>query len=191
MANPFDMLGINPNASENEIKEAYKKRVREHSGDEAYLYELDKAYDEIIMMKNNSGQSNNTYYSPNYDDFGDIRAKLNAGRIDDAEMLLDGIPSSRRNAQWYYLKGCVMQTRGWLESAAEYFKAAYEAEPSNSEYKEAYNRTNRSQRGEYGTHTNIQRERGGCFNSPCDLCSSLLCADCCCECMGGDLIRCC
>ena len=30
---------------------------------------------------------------------------------------------------------------------------------------------------------------GGC--SACDLCSGLICADCCCECMGGDLIRCC
>ena len=30
---------------------------------------------------------------------------------------------------------------------------------------------------------------GGC--STCDICSGLMCADCCCECMGGDLIRCC
>ena len=27
--------------------------------------------------------------------------------------------------------------------------------------------------------------------SGCDMCSGLLCADCCCECMGGDFIRCC
>ncbi|HBN81189.1 MAG TPA: molecular chaperone DnaJ, partial [Ruminococcaceae bacterium] len=27
--------------------------------------------------------------------------------------------------------------------------------------------------------------------SACDACSSLICADCCCECMGGDLIPCC
>ena len=25
----------------------------------------------------------------------------------------------------------------------------------------------------------------------CDMCSGLICADCCCECMGGDLISCC
>ena len=30
---------------------------------------------------------------------------------------------------------------------------------------------------------------GGC--SACDVCTTLYCADCCCECMGGDLIRCC
>ena len=30
---------------------------------------------------------------------------------------------------------------------------------------------------------------GGC--NACDMCSSLICADCCCECMGGDLISCC
>ncbi|NCU32158.1 MAG: molecular chaperone DnaJ, partial [Candidatus Moranbacteria bacterium] len=27
--------------------------------------------------------------------------------------------------------------------------------------------------------------------TPCNVCSSLICADCCCECMGGDLISCC
>ncbi len=30
---------------------------------------------------------------------------------------------------------------------------------------------------------------GGC--NTCDMCSGLLMADCCCECMGGDLIPCC
>ena len=29
----------------------------------------------------------------------------------------------------------------------------------------------------------------GC--SVCDICNGLICADCCCECMGGDLIGCC
>ena len=33
--------------------------------------------------------------------------------------------------------------------------------------------------------------RGGRGMTPCDCCTSLLCADCCCECMGGDLISCC
>ena len=32
---------------------------------------------------------------------------------------------------------------------------------------------------------------GGGNVSGCDVCTSLICADCCCECMGGDLIRCC
>ena len=30
---------------------------------------------------------------------------------------------------------------------------------------------------------------GGC--NACDMCQGLICADCCCECMGGDLISCC
>ncbi len=189
MDNPFNVLGVNSNADESEIKKAYKEKLIAHQGDEAYISQINNAYDEIILMRNSDSQSNNYVNFTNSDSFGDIRAKLNAGRIDDAEVLLDGIPASMRNAAWYYLKGIVMQKRGWLESSAEYFKAAYEAEPSNKEYKSAYENTQRSKQGSYGTHT--VNERGGCFNSPCDLCSSLLCADCCCECFGGDLIRCC
>ncbi len=37
------------------------------------------------------------------------------------------------------------------------------------------------------------RGSSSCCSSsgPCDICSILCCADCCCECMGGDLIACC
>ena len=62
-------------------------------------------------------------------------------------------------------------------------------DPGNAEYREALNRMNRYAGGfgqnPYRTGDNM----GGC--SDCDVCQGLVCADCCCECMGGDLIRCC
>ena len=39
----------------------------------------------------------------------------------------------------------------------------------------------------YGGSSNYNQ--GGC--SSCDVCQGLICADCCCECLGGDLISCC
>ncbi|HAQ40180.1 MAG TPA: molecular chaperone DnaJ, partial [Clostridiales bacterium] len=41
---------------------------------------------------------------------------------------------------------------------------------------------------------NTYRQRSynyGSSNSSGDCCMQLICADCCCECMGGDLISCC
>ena len=59
------------------------------------------------------------------------------------------------------------------------------------EYRAAYNQlmwqrnTGTNRQGPYRT----QGQTNGC--NGCDMCSGLICADCCCECMGGDLISCC
>ncbi|MCQ2471994.1 MAG: J domain-containing protein [Clostridia bacterium] len=190
MLNPYEVLGVNQYASEEEIKRAYKEKARQYSGDIAMLNDLDIAYDTIIMNLHRNGATNNgNYYA--YDDFSDIRERLNAGRIDDAETLLDGIPVGRRNAEWFFMKGTIQQRRGWLESAAESFQRATQLDPSNREYRNAYENISRSRSGNFGTHNTDYKENSGCLNSPCKLCSSLLCADCCCECFGGDFIRCC
>lgn len=194
--NPYQVLRLDSSASLNDVKNAYRNMARIYNGDVAKMREIDAAYDAIVMGANgsqqNSGYTSNSYSytSDNASDFGDIRAKLNNGRIDDAEMLLDGIPINGRNAEWYYLKGTIQHRRGWLESAAESFKMAHEKEPSNPEYDAAYKQLNREKGGEYRKERREQNENKGC-SDPCQLCEALMCADCCCECMGGDLIRCC
>ena len=121
-------------------------------------------------------------------DYSDIRAKINSGRLDDAQTLLDGMPEYGRDAQWYYLKGTIQQKRGWLEEAAKNFATASNLDPSNNTYKMAYNKINNARTGGYRTERR-QKEKGGC--SGCDICTGLICADCCCECFGGDIIPCC
>lgn len=197
MKNPYEVLGVTSSASMDEIKRAYRDKARQFSDDQAKMNELNDAYDFII--NNLSGNRTDTSYTDggfgaNYatgqtSEFGDIRAKLNSGRIDDAELLLDGIPYQRRNAEWYYLKGTIQHRRGWLESALESFRKAKEMEPGNSEYEAAYNQLERESKGDFRKSKQGDDSDGCC--SPCNICSSLMCADCCCECMGGDLIRCC
>lgn len=193
MNNPYEVLGINQSASLDEVKNAYRHMARMYNADPMKMKEIDAAYDAIIMGNGSSAQSSyggeNYQYTQSASDFGDIRAKLNSGRIDDAEMLLDGVPINNRNAEWYYLKGTIQHRRGWLESAAESFRAAYEKEPSNPEYEAAYRQLNKEKSGSFRSERQ-QSDNSGC-SDPCKICEGLLCADCCCECMGGDLIRCC
>ena len=196
MKNPYEVLGVTSSASMDEIKRAYRDKARLYSENQTKMDELNDAYDFIInnlsSNRTDSSYSENSYGSAagQTSEFGDIRAKLNSGRIDDAEMLLDGIPYQRRNAEWYYLKGTIQHRKGWLESALESFQKANELEPGNTEYEAAYNQLKRESKGDFRKSRQDDDSDGGCC-SPCNICSSLMCADCCCECMGGDLIRCC
>lgn len=62
--------------------------------------------------------------------------------------------------------------------------------PTNPEYQAALNQMQRQRSGFNGyRQPGTTGRTGGC--SACDMCSGLICADCCCECMGGDLINCC
>ena len=197
MRNPYEVLGLDSSASMDQVKTAYREMARRYNADPVAMKELDEAYDTIVMRQSGSGGAGYTEYeqdsyqqqSSQTSEFGDIRAKLNGGRIDDAEMLLDGIPIQRRNAEWYYLKGTIQHRRGWLESAAESFQRAHELDPSNPEYDAAYKQLNREKKGTF-RQERTERDNSGC-GDPCNICSGLMCADCCCECMGGDLIRCC
>lgn len=189
---PYIVLGIPRGASPEQVNAAYRELMRQcPPTDERRANELNEAYDAIMMNFGSQGgynAGNYTYAGNTNADYSDIRAKINAGRLDDAQVLLDGIPEWNRDAQWYYLKGTVQQKIGWLEEAEKNFAAACEKDPYNDTYKAAYNKVRNASTGGYRT---ARRSSGNSGCSGCDICQGLLCADCCCECMGGDLIPCC
>jgi len=195
MRNPYEVLGVPQGATKEQINAAYRELLRRYQAadNQAMITELNEAYDSVIMGANSSSGSGHTSYSGySYGgnaDYSDIRAKINSGRLDDAQILLDGIPDGSRDAQWYYLKGTIQQKRGWLEEAAKNFATASNMDPANNTYRMAFNKVNNARSGGYRTERRRDGERSGC--SGCDICSSLICADCCCECFGGDLIPCC
>lgn len=197
---PFEVLGIPQGADDNTVKNAYRELARRYSvngetPDGAKMREIDDAYDSIILSRTGGGSSSQqssysqqSYQSYSAPSFGDIRAKLGAGKVDEADALLDNVPVGQRTAEWYYLKGTVSHRRGWLEDAASNFERAYRQEPNNAEYRRAYENVTSDRSGGYRTERRTEKSTG-C--SACDMCSGLLCADCCCECMGGDCIPCC
>lgn len=204
MSDPYKVLGVSPYDTDEKIKLAYKELAKKYHPDnydssplsdlaEEKMKEINEAYDQIMdeRRKKRTGDyssyysSSNNYKSSNYND---VRNLIMSGRIIDAEQILDGVNEAQRDAEWYFLKGTVLYKKGWLEEAYNNFNRACNMDPGNQEYKAAVNQINNQRNGVYGGY-NPATANSGC--SGCDICTSLMCADCCCECMGGDLIRCC
>jgi len=201
MKNPYEVLGISPDATDEEVKTAYRNMARKYHPDnytdnplsdlaQEKMQEINEAYDAIARQrKAQGGHTNGGYRAPGGTGgrYSDIRRMIEQNRITDAEMLLDGIPSQSRDGEWYFLKGSVLYKKGWLEEAYRHFSTACNMDPANAEYRAAFQRVqNARQTGGYRT-----AQTGGETCTACDVCQTLWCADCCCECMGGDCIRCC
>lgn len=207
MMDPYKVLGVSPNATDQQVKEAYRELAKKYHPD-AYadnpladlasekMKEINEAYDTIMNMRRLGYNQGNRYGSSNSgaSQFADIRRLINENRTVEAEELLDGIPPQSRDAEWHFLKGSIQYKKGYLDSAYTYFSTACRMNPTNAEYAAALNTLNYQRMG--GTYPG--RNGGyrmdatpivGC--SPCDLCCGLMYADCCCECLGGDLIDCC
>ena len=205
MKNPYEVLGVSTNATDAEIKAAYRELAKKYHPDKYInnpladlaaekMKEINDAYDALINKKNSSGYSSGAgSQSSSYQNGGNafynrVRMALNNGNLAEAESLLNSVSENNRDAQWHYLMGVLCLRRGWYDMANQHFSRAVTLDPYNAEYQNAKNSMNNAS-GAYRNMGNMGGYNSGC--SGCDVCTSLLCADCCCECMGGDLIRCC
>ncbi len=196
MRNPYEILGLPDGAPIEEVKSAYKQLAGRYQADGSpesnrMMDEINAAYDSIVMGTGSSHQGNTYTGFKSTSDYSDIASKIRAGRLEDATILLDGIPEESREAQWYFLKGTVFQKSGWLEEAARHYETAHNLDPENKTYKAAFDRVTNARSGGYRT---ARRQSRTGKNSTCtatNCCCSLLCADACCECFGGDIIPCC
>ena len=91
-----------------------------------------------------------------------------------------------RNAEWNYLMGVCYVNMGSIGQGIQFIKNAVNMDPGNFEYRNFYNQVANMQNAYTQRAYNY---RGG--NSSADCCTQLICADCLCECLGGDLISCC
>ena len=217
--NPYDVLGVSPSASDDEIKKAYRDLTRKYHPDanvdnpladlaEEKFKEVQEAYD-TIMHERSSGSSGSYSYggsssgsSGSYSYGGsssqggapDPRLQaavnyINSRRFREALNTLDQVPE--RSALWYYLSGCANAGLGNNVLARDHAAQAVNMEPNNLQYRQLLNQLDFSSRRYQNSPYGNGYGTGG--YSSCgtgNICCDLCIADQLCECMGGDLCSC-
>ena len=195
MNDPYSVLGVSPDASDEEIKRAYRELARKYHPDnyqnnpladlaEEKMKAINEAYDAITKQRSgrNSGGYQSSYQQSGYQQrqgqsagtsvYARARQAINLGNLTQAEQLLQSVPG--QDAEWHFLMGSIAYRKGWLDEAMQQYQMACNMDPGNLEYRQAYNMM--CQGGQayrpYGYTT------GGMDS--CDCCTTLLCLNCLC-----------
>ena len=155
MKNPYEILGVSSDASESQIRSAYREKAaalgasqyigREMPDDIAReMKELDEAYDTVINLRRLQGNARRNYYSAEkssdrysylYDEIGRL---LDDGDFYGADRKLDDIPFADRGALWHYLKGRSLLGMNKPDEAEPHFSEATRIDPDDPDFSEAY-----------------------------------------------------
>ena len=163
MEDPYKVLGVSPDASDDEIKRAYRKLAKKYHPDlnpgdqEAArkMQEVNQAY-ERIKNPEKTYQSGQNGYGGYYDPFGGAYGQqthsgtqsgdqyqnaayqyIRFHRFREALNALDNC--KERNARWYYLSALANNGLGNQVMALEHIRRAVSMEPDNQEYLWALN----------------------------------------------------
>lgn len=199
--NPYEILGVSPDVSDEELKRAYRNLAKKYHPDRyadsplaesasEKMKQINEAYDIIQEQRKKNNTSGSTYYGTakgsgrSYQRMDNVRELINTGWLDDAERILMNTAPDGRDAEWYYLMGVVTYRKGYLEEAYHYFETACQLAPENAEYRTFYDRVRGSReghyRGGYDPYDPGMSSCGGC--DVCNVCGGLMCADCLCSC---------
>lgn len=151
---PYQILGVSPSASDDEVKQAYRTLSKKYHPDANINSEHQAEYTEKFKQVQNAyktimdsrkkgftqqnfggqGQSQSTYqYNGNEQAaFNDAAAYINAGRFQDALNVLEQIRT--RNSIWFYYSALAMNGIGNNVTALEYAQTAAQMEPGNIQY---------------------------------------------------------
>ncbi len=215
MRDPYSILGVFPDATDEEIKEAYHELARKYHPDNytddnplkdlasERMSEINAAYEQIQKERKSkknggsTGTSGSTGYGTGYSGgsgnvYNDIRRMINDRKFSDAERALFEIADFNRTAEWHYLMSVVLMHRNRVNDAMRELEMACSMDPSNLEYQRAKEMFNNTARGYGSTYYGGGRSRPvrSSTDDACNCCANLICMDCLCECLGGDLIPC-
>ncbi|MCI9367995.1 MAG: DnaJ domain-containing protein [Oscillospiraceae bacterium] len=195
MRDPYEVLGVSTDASDDEIKRAYRDLARKYHPDnyqnnpladlaEEKMKEINEAYDAITRGR--AGGSGGGYAQSGYGyggaayqqrqnsggsaQFSQVRQYINNNDLDVAEQILQGAP---KNGEWYFLMGSIAYRRGWIDEARQNYQLAVQMDPGNMEYRQALNMM---QRGGYG----YQPDMVGAGCDGLDCCTAMMCMNCMC-----------
>ena len=197
MRDPYQVLGVSPSATDEEIKQVYRNLAKKYHPDKyansplaesasEKMKEINEAYDRILDERKRAksqGQSYSSYHN-NRSRFEEIRQMINNGYFDAAEQKLSSVPSNERDAEWFYLMGVIVYRKGWLEEAYNYFQTACRMDPNNLEYRSIFSKVQQQRsgvQGGYNTTDTSQSYDGCCGPDCCEICACLMLSDCLCR----------
>ena len=204
MNDPYKTLNISRYADDDEIKQAYRKLAKKYHPDRYQdselakeaaekMKEINQAYDMILRERKNgnvSYQENSAYDTYNVYTTSDsnqgknyyseesvydrVYTMIDEGRFTDAQAVLGGIPSTERDAEWYYIMGMMSYKSGWLEEAYNYTDTACRMDPTSEEYRTLYEKIASQRSGSEGGYQQSDRNGPDCL----DCLSGRMCAEC-------------
>jgi len=162
MIDPYAVLGVTHNASDEEIKKAYRSLSRKYHPDanvnnpnkadaEEKFKQVQQAYDQIMDERQNGSRfghqsygysGSGTHYSGFNSSYGydsnEMRAAanyINVGQYAQALNVLESIAESERGGRWYFFAAVASRGVGNIMNAKEYAARAVALEPSNIQYR--------------------------------------------------------
>lgn len=190
MNDKYRIMGLAPDASERQVKEAYRRLAQQYNPDRftdpaqkkwarEQLKQIDRAYDAIMNFKRTgsvTGDDRSEFYVY-------IRRLIQQGDFDTAMEQLEKY-TNEDEAEWQFLMGSALYYRGYISRSYSYFERAAQMEPTHREYTATYNRMKQNREGNiYRSPYSQEQTFGGqmvCCD-PCTVCQCLICMDCCCH----------